>query len=94
MSVPKSLDWKKVKHGFLIQMKSDKKYVSCILANGHPENPVIYFTEYVWEAKAWKDISSVLKTKGRVEAQKGACSVFSFEYDEVKAERIICKCVY
>lgn len=50
--------------GFVILIEG--RYVSSILANGHPENPVVYYTKNIDEAKAWKTPGAVRKARARV----------------------------
>ena len=88
MAVPKSLDWEKIKRGFIIQM-DDGRYVSSILANGNPEKPVVYFTEYAREAKAWKSIRGVIIARNRIRETVGGCKAMGFAYDEVLRARCI-----
>ena len=77
-------------NGFVIRM-ADKRFVLEILANGHPENPVIYFTQYAWEGKTWKTIQAAIKARNRVREKAGECEVYAFTYDAGKAERVIGK---
>lgn len=81
-------DWRMVKEGFVIQMK-DGRFIWEILANGHPETPVIYFTGYLWEAKSWKHVNSAKKAAERVKAKNGECDVCIFRYDEASQARIL-----
>ncbi|MBR2853932.1 MAG: hypothetical protein IKE81_06405 [Clostridia bacterium] len=81
-------DWHDIKYGFVIQM-ADGRFVSEILANGHPENPLIYFTEYAWEAKSWKTSKSALKAADRVREKAGECCVRGFVFDEERQARIL-----
>ena len=80
--------WEDIKSGYVIQM-DDGRYIWDILANGHPENPVIYYTEYLWEAKAWKTASAAFKARNRVIAKTGGGDVWSFTYNEAEARRDI-----
>lgn len=81
-------DWHDIKDGYLIQM-ADGRFVSTIMANGHPENPVIYFTEYAWEAKSWKTPKTALKAADRVQEKAGKCYVRDFVFSEEKQARIL-----
>lgn len=80
-------DWVKVKTGFVIL--ANDRFVWAIIANGHPEKPVIYYTSYLWEAKAWKDMKAALKARNRLQAQGVDCEVHAFKYDEEAAARIL-----
>ena len=85
-------DWEKIKTGFVIMLENGE-YVWDILANGHPEKPVIYRTKYLWEAKAYKTMKGALKASDRVRAQAGSGEVWSFTYDETLAKReLVQKC--
>lgn len=81
-------DWHDIKDGYLIQM-ADGRFVSTIMANGQPEDPVIYFTEYVWEAKSWRTPKSALKAADRVQEKAGKCYVRDFVFSEEKQARIL-----
>lgn len=62
--------------GFVILIEG--RYVSSILANGHPENPVVYYTKNIDEAKAWKTPGAVRKARARA-AKGGMILVYSLE---------------
>ena len=85
-------DWEKIDRGIVIKM-ADGRFVSEIMANGHPENPVIYFTEYLWEAKVWKTPKAALKARDRVQAKHGECRVWDFIYDAENRKREIIGCL-
>ena len=84
----KANDWHDIKNGYVIQM-ADHRFVWNIIANGHPEDPVIYFTEYAWEAKSWKSVKSALAAADRVREKAGECYVRDFYYDEEKQARVL-----
>ena len=42
------------------------EYVSAILANGHPEKPVVYYTNDLNQAKVWKMPKSVRQARARI----------------------------
>ena len=73
-------DWEMHKHGYVLQL-DDGKFISCILANGHPENPTIYTTKYIWEAKAWKSYHGVIKAANRMAERLGRCHALRFKYN-------------
>lgn len=79
--------WKS-KRGHVIEM-ADHRFVRNIIANGHPEDPVIYFTDYAWEAKSWKSVKSALAAARRVREKAGECYVRDFYYDEEKQARVL-----
>lgn len=81
-------DWKKEKDGFVLRAP-DGKYIWAILANGHPEDPVIYKTGYLWEAKVWRSKNPAIKAAARIEKKVGHCAVLFFKYDEENAKRVI-----
>ena len=83
-------DWEKIKAGFVIMLENGE-YVWEILANGHPEQPVIYRTKYLWEAKAYKTMKGAMKARDRVRAQAGSGEVWSFIYFETLARRVLRK---
>ena len=82
-------EWEKYESGFVVKM-ADGRFVLDILANGHPEDPVIYFTEYLWEAKVWKTAKAALKGRDRVREKAGECKVWLFCYDEEHSKRDLC----
>lgn len=82
-------DWRSIKRGFVIQMKDDGRYVQGILANGRPEDPVIYLTEYLTWAKAWRKEEAAIKAAQRVREKEGECTVLAFEYNSYTDERVI-----
>ena len=50
--------------GFVLKING--QYVSTILANGHPEKPVVYMTARIGEAKTWKQPGAVRKARARI----------------------------
>ncbi len=80
--------WKSIKQGYVIEM-ADHRFVWNIMANGHPEDPVLYFTDYAWEAKSWKSVKSALAAADRVREKAGECRVRDFYYDEEKQKRVL-----
>ena len=80
--------WKSIKDGYVIEM-ADRRFVRNIMANGHPEDPVLYFTDYAWEAKSWKSVRSALAAASRVREKAGECRVRDFYYDEEKQKRVL-----
>ena len=74
--------------GFMIKM-ADGSFVSEILANGHPEDPVIYLKESPFEAKIWNSAKAALRARDRVRAKAGECDVWNFWYDEEKSEFVL-----
>lgn len=81
-------DWMKIKEGFVVQVDG-ARYVSAIIANGNPEDPAIYYTDYLWEAKVWKTPSAARKAKDRVQKQLPSCdcSVHLFKHNEKMGKR-------
>lgn len=43
-------------NGFLLEKEG--RYVSAVIANGNPEKPVVYWTDSVSEAKAFRRVSA------------------------------------
>ena len=84
----KANDWHDIKNGYVIQM-ADHRFVWNIIANGDPDDPVLYFTEYAWEAKSWKTAKGALAAANRVREKAGECRVRDFYYDEEKQARVL-----
>ena len=47
-------------------LKIRGQYVSAVLANGHPDKPVVYFTEDLNQAKAWKMPKAARQARARI----------------------------
>lgn len=50
--------------GFVLKIGG--KYVGAILANGHPEKPVVYYMDDPDNAKTWKTPQAVRKARARI----------------------------
>ena len=50
---------------------------------------MLYFTEYLWEAKVWKTENGARKAAERVREKAGECMVWEFRYDEEKEKRVL-----
>ena len=79
-------DWEEIKTGFVIMLENGE-YIRDILANGHPEQPIIYRTKYLWAAKAYKTMKGAMKARNRVRALAGSGEVWSFYYEETLTKR-------
>lgn len=73
-----------MKQGFVIRVEG--KYISAILANGHPEKPVVYLTPRLNEAKAWKTPQGV--RKARAQAGRGG-TILLFKKDSENGPRVL-----
>ena len=51
--------------GFVIRLPGGE-YVTAILSNGHPENPIVYKSRDIDEAKAWIQPSAVRKARAKI----------------------------
>ena len=59
------MDERKPESGGLV-LKIRGQYVSSILANGHPDKPVVYFTDDLNQAKAWKLPKAARQARARI----------------------------
>ncbi len=50
--------------GLVIRIRG--QYVSAILANGNPDKPVVYFTDELNQAMAWKMPKAARKARSRI----------------------------
>lgn len=64
--------------GFCIET-DDGRFVSSIISNGHPENPVVYFTRDLAEVKVWKTMRAARKAYDRIHEKIGGCVVCGVE---------------
>ena len=62
--------------GFVLKIGG--RYVSAILANGHPERPVVYYQDDPEEAKVWKTPQGVRKAKARI-GKRGSILIYQQE---------------
>lgn len=67
--------------GIVIQMDDDGRYVEAILANRHPEAPVVYLTEKLEAAKVWKSARAANKAAKRIQERTGKCHGCYIFYD-------------
>ena len=62
--------------GFVLKING--RYVSAILANGHPERPVVYYQDDPAEAKVWKTPQGVRKARARI-GKRGSILIYQQE---------------
>ena len=79
--------WKSYREGYLIRTE-DGRFVNCIIANGHPETPIIYTTKYTWDAKVWKTANGAIKAAAKIEKATGKrATVWHFRYNSASETR-------
>ena len=69
------------KRKYIIRLQ-DGAFVSEILANGHPDRPVIYTTTNAGAAKRYQLINAACKACNRVVSKFGRSEVLRIEWDE------------
>ena len=69
--------------GYVIRVEG--RFISAILANHHPEKPVVYFKDSLEEAKTWQTPSTVRKARAR--AGRGGM-ILSYSLDK-KGKRVL-----
>ena len=62
--------------GFVLKING--RYVSAVLANGHPEKPVVYYNDDVAYAKTWKTPQAVRKARARI-GKRGSILIYQQE---------------
>jgi hypothetical protein len=62
--------------GFVLKING--RYVSAILANGHPERPVVYYRDDPSDAKTWKTPQAVRKARARI-GKRGSILIYQQE---------------
>lgn len=71
--------------GFVIRVEG--KFISAILANGHPDKPVVYFSPLLEDAKTWKTPQGV--RKARAQAGRGGM-ILMYKQDTESGPRVLC----